>query len=87
MQAYVRKLRAAGTPVNRSIVIAAARGMVMHHSPSLLPEHGGNLELGRKWAESLMSRMGLVRRKATKAARKKPTDFESLKAQFLQRIT
>ena len=87
VQAYIRKLRAAGTPVNHSIVIAAARGMVMHHSPYLLPEHGGNLELGRKWAESLMSRMGLVRRKATKAARKKPTDFESLKAQFLQRIT
>ena len=87
VQAYIRKLRAAGTPVNRSIVIAAARGMVMHHSPSLLPEHGGNLELGSKCAESLMSRMGLVRRKATKAARKKPTDFESLKAQFLQRIT
>ena len=48
VQAYIRKLRAAGTPVNRSIVIAADRGIVMHHSPSLLPEHGGNLELGRK---------------------------------------
>ena len=52
-----------------------------------MPEHGGNLELGRKWAECMMTRMGLVRRKATKAARKKPADFESLKAHFHQRIT
>ena len=86
LQAYISKLRAAGTPVNRSIVIAAARGMVMYHNPSLLPERGGKLELGRKWAESLMSRMGLVRRKATKAARKIPQDFDNLKAQFLGRI-
>ena len=56
-------------------------------SPSLLPERGGNLELGRKWAESVMTRMGLVRRKATKAARKKPPDFESLKVQFHECIT
>ena len=58
VQKYVRKLCAARTPVNCSIVIAAARGVVQHHSPSLLTEHGGNLELGRKWAESFMSRMG-----------------------------
>ena len=87
VQAYIGKLRAAGTPVNRSIVIAAAKGMVMYHCPSLLPEHGGNLELGRKWAESLMSRMGLVRHKATKAARKTPDDFDNIKIQFLHRIT
>ena len=31
--------------------------------------------------------MGLVRCKATKAARKKPPDFESLKVQFHERIT
>ena len=58
LQVYIGKLRIAGTPVNRSIVIAAARGMVMYHSPPLLPKRGGNLDLGRKWAESLMSRMG-----------------------------
>ena len=36
VQMYIRKLRAAGTPVNRSIVIAAARGVVQYHSLSLL---------------------------------------------------
>ena len=61
--------------------------MVQRHSPSLLPEHGRNLELERKWAESFMSRMGLVRRKTTKAARKRPADFECLKVEFQQRIT
>ena len=75
VQKYIHNLRAAGTPVNRSIVIAAARGVVLHHSPSLLPEHGGNLDLGRKWAESIMTRMGLVRHKAT--TRKKPADLKA----------
>ena len=87
VQKYIHNLRAAGTPVNHSIVIAAARGVVLHHSPSLLPEHGGNRDLRRKWAESIVTRMGLVHRKATKAARKKPVDFESLKAQFHHHIT
>ena len=30
VQKYIRNLRAAGTPVNRSIVIAAARGVIQH---------------------------------------------------------
>ena len=83
LQVYISKLRPAGTPVNCSIVTAAARGMVVYHNPSLLPERGRKLELGRKWAESLMSRMGLVHRKAKKAARKIPQDFDNLKAPFL----
>ena len=55
VQKYIHNLRAAGTPVNRSIVIAAARGVVLHDSPSLLPENSGNIDLGRKWAESIMT--------------------------------
>ena len=65
----------AGGIVNRAIVIAAARGIVEHNNPSLLCEHGGTIQLGKKWADSLMTRMNYVKRKATKAARKVPVDF------------
>lgn len=48
-------------------VIAAATGIVEHHNPAMLREHGGTVELGKKWADSILSR---IKRKATKAARK-----------------
>jgi hypothetical protein len=63
--------------VNRAIVIAAAKGIV---DPALLCEHGGTIQLGKK------SRMNFVKRKATKAARKVPTDFPEIKLAFLKRI-
>ena len=83
---YIKQLRAAGGIVNRNIVIAAARGIISHKKPSLLKEHGGSLELGKKWAESFLQRRGFVRRKATKAARKLPPDYPELKMAFLKRI-
>jgi hypothetical protein len=69
--------------VNRAIVIAAAKGIV---DPALLCEHGGTIQLGKKQADSLLSRMNFVKRKATKAARKVPTDFPEIKLAFLKRI-
>ena len=86
VQDYIRKLRLAGGIVTSSIVIASAKGIVCHYNRALLPEHGGNLVLSKKWAQSIMTRMGLVKRKATKAARKVPQDFQDVKAAFLHRI-
>ena len=65
---------------------AVAKGIVAHSNPSQLQEQGGHLQIGVKWAESFLSRRGYVKRKATKAARKLPPNFEDLKAAFLQRI-
>ena len=48
--------------------------------------HGGPVVLGKKWADSLLGRIGLVKRKATKAARKLPDDFADVKVAFLQRV-
>ena len=79
-------MRLAGGIVNRAIVIAAARGIVEHNNPSLLCEHGGTIQLGKKWADSLMTRMNYAKRKATKAARKVPVDFSEIKLAFLKRI-
>ena len=64
---YNKRLREAGGIVNRSIVIAAAKGIVSYKNPALLKEHGGPLSLERSWAESVL---GYVKRKAMKAARK-----------------
>lgn len=83
---YIQQLRCAGGIVNRNIVIAAAKGIISHKNPSLLKEHGGSIELGRKWAESFLHRRGFVRRKATKAARKHPPDFPQLKLAYFDRI-
>ena len=59
--------------------------------PSLLRKNGGSLEIvgkgGRSWCESFLRRANLVKRKATKAAKKLPEDFEQVKAAFLQNIS
>ena len=83
---YVRDLHLAGGIVNRSIVQAAAKGIIAHKNAALLKEHGGPIEIGIKWTESFLRRHGYVKRKATKAARKLPPNFEYLKSVFLQRI-
>ena len=79
---YIRNLRLSGGIVNSNILIAAAKGIIAHKNPGLLKDYGGSLELGKKWAESFLIRRGYVKRKATKAARKLPTDFPELKLTF-----
>ena len=83
---YIKCLRRSGGVVNSTIVISAAKGIITHKNPGLLKEYGGSVELGKKWAESFLIRRGYVKRKATKAARKLPPDFSTLKHTFLTRI-
>ena len=86
VQQQLRKMRDAGSVVNKSITISTALGIVQHHQRTMLPEYGGHVQLTRTWAASLMSRMGYVRRKGTKAARQLPADFPEVKATFLERV-
>ena len=46
---YIGGLRLAGGIVNRSIVVAGAKGIIAHKNPALLREHGGPLDIGVKW--------------------------------------
>ena len=46
VQSYIRALREAGTPINASIVIAAAN---CSKDRSLLAENGGHIDLGPGW--------------------------------------
>lgn len=84
---HIKAMRECGGIVNRSILLATATGIVSHHDRSLLAEHGGPIELGRGWANSMMARMGFVKRKGTKAAKHLPDNFQELKDDFLERIT
>ena len=83
----LRGLRSSGSPIRSSIVIAVARGIVNHKkNPSLLKEHGGQVELSKSWAKSFLDRLGYVKRKGTKTARKIPEDFPNVKAAFLDKV-
>jgi hypothetical protein len=77
-------LRRNGAVVNRSITIGIGRGILAARG-SL--EQRKSIELERPWATSLMRRMGFVKRKGTKAARKVPDNIEEITAGFHDRIT
>ena len=57
---YIRKLRQNGT----------AYGIVEYFNKGLLKEFGGTVELTRVWAQSFMSRIGLVKRKRDESSQK-----------------
>ena len=65
-------IRDIGGVVNSTIVIAAAKGIIRHLNPGHLVEHGGHLNLTKSWAQSLLRRMGWVKRKGTKDCRSVP---------------
>ena len=76
--------------VNQKTAMACTLDIVKEHQPSLLKEHGGSLDLisldgnGHSWTISLLERAGMVKHKATKAAKKLPRDCCEKKEHFLQ---
>ena len=84
VQQYLTRVRDGGGVVSARIAMAAARGILMSCNRSRLVEFGGDVELNRQWAYSLLSRMKFVKRKATTSKSKHSTaDFARLKQQFL----
>lgn len=84
VQQYLRGVREAGGVVSAKIAMAAARGILLSCNRSRPAEFGGDVELNRQWAYSLLKRMKFVKRKATTAKSKHSTaDFTRLKQQFL----
>ena len=84
VQQYLRRVRDGGGVVSARIVMAAARGILLSCNRSRLIEFGGDVELKKQWAYSLLRRMKFVKRKATTAKSKHSTaDFARLKQQFL----
>ena len=83
---HIRSIREAGGIVNQAIVIATAHGLVKRKNPTLLSDAGGPLHIDKTWAVSFLKRLGYVKRKGTKAARKLPEDFDHQKSEFLRII-
>ena len=71
---YVQCLRKAGGIVNRSIVVAAAKGIVSHWNPSFKRA---------QWPESSIP-PSVCETQATKAARKLLADFADIKLTFFR---
>lgn len=61
VQAYLVRLRGSGCAVNFSIVLGAAKGIVMKHDSNLLDTNGGPISLKKSWAHHLLTRMGMVK--------------------------
>ena len=81
-------LRLAGTPVSVALVQAAGEGIVMAKDRTLLVENGGHISITGGWADSLLKRMGYVKRKATtKTSILSDKQFEEKKSRFLQQIS
>ena len=55
---FMKSLRLCGSPVSSSIVLAAAKGIVIHKNQSVLKEFGGSVELTKSWAFSFLHRCG-----------------------------
>ena len=78
------RVRDGGGVVSARIAMAAARGILMSCNRSRLVEFGGDMQLNRQWAYSLLRQMNFVKRKATTAKSKHSNaDFVRLKQQFL----
>lgn len=87
LELYLRKVRQQGGVITASVVVAAARGILISTDRSQLDEFGGHISLSRQWAYHLLGRMHFVRRKATTSKSKhKPLDFTELKKSFLDDV-
>ena len=88
VQPYIRAHRKAGTPVNATVVIAAAEGIVTATDHTLLFENGGHVKLPLNWAYLLLKRKGYVKRKATTKTRTALTqeEFAAVKERYLWQI-
>ena len=87
VQQYDRTLRQAGTPVGTAVIIASAKGIVMSVYCTLLGQNGGHIQLTKAWTQSLMHRMGLVKRKtSTQKSKMRDEKFQNLKSTFLTQV-
>ena len=85
---YIKYLRERGTAVNTAVVMASAEGIVKSKDANLLKGNGGfgGIEITKGWAQSLLSRMGMVKRKACSKNKVSPEHFDSVKEHFLLNI-
>ena len=89
LQLYLNKIREQGGVITASVVVAAARGILMSSDAGKckLAEFGGHINLSRQWAYHFLGHMNYVRRKATTAKNNhSPQDLAKLKKDFLNDV-
>ena len=75
---YIKDVRAAGTPIDTTVVMASGETIV-RTDKKLLKENGGPINITKSWAKLLLSRIGYVKRKACSTAKVEPLQYEELK--------
>ena len=83
---YIVSLRTAGGVVNTAITLAAAEGIITARYPGKLQKQGGDLCIGKDWAESSLKRMGFIKRKVSNAGKVLVAEFQELKEHFVADI-
>lgn len=69
VQAYIKVIRNNGCVVNSSITRSIGKGIVLATDKSLLSENGGQINITKSWARSLLNRMNFVKRKGSTACK------------------
>ena len=83
---FLCEVQDCGGVVNTTITLATAKGIILAKDSNLLIENGRHIDLTKEWAQRLMSRMGLVKSKASTGVKVDPEVFKDLQTQFLSDI-
>ena len=84
VQEFLINLRAAGGVVNTTVVMGAAEGIIFSYRDiSKLSSHGGHIDITKSWAQSLLRRMGFVKRKCSTSGKITMARFDECKEIFL----
>ena len=83
---YIKEVRAAGTPIDTTVVMASGEAIVRKTDKNLLKENGGPINISKSCAKSLLSRMGYFKHKACSTAKVEPSHYVQLKEQYLSDI-
>ena len=81
VKSYVQYLRTKGTPVNTTVVLDIASGIVKNRDSSLPTSNGGHIVLGKPWAKHLLPCMGYVKRRGSTAVKVAVSNYEELRQQ------
>ena len=63
VKVFINSAHESGSVVNTETVMGTARGVVISHEANLLVENGGYINITKDWAQWLLQRMNLVKRK------------------------
>ena len=75
LQLYVKKIQQQGGVVTASVVVAAARGVMMAYNHPQLAEFGWHMVLTSTWAYHFLHRMKFVKRNATTSKTRQTSRF------------